>query len=308
MSWLFSRALVEEFSAATCLDGAQSALLSGNPMPLAFLPSDKMTAFSRPSRFGMTFAPLTATLGEAVLTWFLAGFHAKTSALPEKAQDWTENDPASGEKWRGWLAKYDPASSSWRTPQRSFIEDLDESSAILPNSGMTRGGLCWELPMLEPLTSATGSGLWVPTPIATEWKAGLGKTGNRAPEKAAKAGLKLGEFAKLWPTPTVCGNYNRKGVSATSVDGFATAIKIWATPVARDYRSPGRSRLERTGSKSGDPLPQQVGGTLNPTWVEWLMGWPLGWTDLRPLETGRFLFAQPQHSENSQGDLIKESA
>jgi hypothetical protein len=26
-----------------------------------------------------------------------------------------------------------------------------------------------------------------------------------------------------------------------------------------------------------------IGGKLNPTWVEWLMGWPLGWTDLKPL-------------------------
>ena len=26
-------------------------------------------------------------------------------------------------------------------------------------------------------------------------------------------------------------------------------------------------------------------GKLNPTWVEWLMGFPLGWTDLKPLET-----------------------
>ena len=27
-----------------------------------------------------------------------------------------------------------------------------------------------------------------------------------------------------------------------------------------------------------------VGGTLNPMWVEWLMGWPVGWTDCEPLE------------------------
>ena len=32
----------------------------------------------------------------------------------------------------------------------------------------------------------------------------------------------------------------------------------------------------------------QDGGQLNPTWVEWLMGWPLGWTDLKPLETDKF--------------------
>lgn len=30
------------------------------------------------------------------------------------------------------------------------------------------------------------------------------------------------------------------------------------------------------------------GGRLNPTWVEWLMGFPLGWTALKPLETPSF--------------------
>jgi hypothetical protein len=43
--------------------------------------------------------------------------------------------------------------------------------------------------------------------------------------------------------------------------------------------------------------PTTVGGKLNPMWVEWLMGWPLGWTDLKPLETDRFLLWQQQHSD-----------
>lgn len=29
-------------------------------------------------------------------------------------------------------------------------------------------------------------------------------------------------------------------------------------------------------------------GTLNPPWVEWLMGWPIGWTDFAPLEMDKF--------------------
>lgn len=60
-----------------------------------------------------------------------------------------------------------------------------------------------------------------------------------------------------------------------------------ATLCARDYKHPGRSRLERTGSTAGECLPQ-VGGPLNPTWCEWFMGWPVGWTESRPLETARF--------------------
>lgn len=202
------------------------------------------------------------------------GSPAKTSALPGKAQDWTENDPASGEKWRGWLAKYDPASSSWRTPQRSFIEGLDESSAILPSSGMTRGGLCWELPTLEPLTSATGFGSW-PTPVADD-------TGSRS-KPYAQGGTPLSLAVKLWPTPTAVTN-----------SGGAALCK-WG-----GSRSRAKLRTMVT--------PDELNGPLNPVWVEWLMGWPLGWTDLKPLATGKYRSALPQLSENSQSILIEEAA
>ena len=86
MSWLYSRALVEAFSEASSSDGALSAPLSGSPMPLAYLPPDRMTDFSRLSQFGVTFAPLTVARGAEVLTWFLAGSPARTSAVQAKEQ------------------------------------------------------------------------------------------------------------------------------------------------------------------------------------------------------------------------------
>ena len=79
MSWLFSQALVEEYSVDTSSDGEQSAPLSGSNTQQAYCAPDKMTAFSRLSRFGMMYRPLTANLGEALLMSYLAGFHAKTS-------------------------------------------------------------------------------------------------------------------------------------------------------------------------------------------------------------------------------------
>ena len=42
-------------------------------------------------------------------------------------------------------------------------------------------------------------------------------------------------------------------------------------------------------------LENPTGGQLNPNWVEWLMGWPIGWTDLKPLETDRFQSWLQQH-------------
>ena len=64
------------------------------------------------------------------------------------------------------------------------------------------------------------------------------------------------------------------------------AVKI-PTPSARDYRHPNaKPYAERGGGKKGDQLPNFIGGVLNPGWVEWLMGWPVGWTSIEPLSPG----------------------
>ena len=70
---------------------------------------------------------------------------------------------------------------------------------------------------------------------------------------------------------------------------LAQAVKHWPTPIAHagSNRRTKPTPAQAAG-KAGMQLADQVGGSLNPTWVEWLMGWPLGWTDLKPLETDRF--------------------
>ena len=99
-----------------------------------------------------------------------------------------------------------------------------------------------------------------------------------------------------WPTPTVHGNYNRKGASAKSGDGLATAVakrERFATPMARDWRSGKVSDVTRR--KNSRPLSEQIGGLLNPQWVEWLMGWPIGWTDCAASATAKFRGLPPPH-------------
>jgi hypothetical protein len=68
--------------------------------------------------------------------------------------------------------------------------------------------------------------------------------------------------------------------------------RTWPTPVSRMWKDSG-SPSEY--NRNEVPLAAQVGGQLNPTWVEWLMGWPLGWTDLKPLETDKFPQWQRSH-------------
>ncbi len=263
MSWLYSQALVAEFLAASCSDGALCAPSSGSPIPHAYLPSDKTKAFSRLSRYGMTFAPLTESLGADVLTWCLVDSLAKTSASPAKAQDSTERAAACGMRWPESLAKFDLASFSWRTPQLSLLADLGKCLETWPRSGLMLHGECWPLQTLEHRTDESESGLW-PTPIAND---------------AQKLGTK---------------RYAQGGMPLTA------AVLLWPTPTAQDAKNNGApAQMVRNTL----PLNAQVGGALNPTWVEWLMGWPLGWTDLKLSETDKCLSALQRHSENSPATL-----
>jgi hypothetical protein len=146
------------------------------------LSQDKMTDFSRLSRFGMTFKPLTENRGEELLTLYLAGFHAKTSVQPEKAQELTESEAECGEKWRGSFTKYDPDSRSWKTHQCSLAGDLDEFSETFPRWGLMRDGECWEQPMLEQTIRGIESGS-LPTPCARD---GRGARSLQAQKKAGR--------------------------------------------------------------------------------------------------------------------------
>ena len=171
MSWLFSQALVAEYLEGTSLDGEPSVQSSGSHTQLAYLQPDRMKEFSRPSRSGMTFAPLTESRGEAVLTWCQAASRVRTSAQQDEGQELKESVPASGVKWRELFKRYDPATSSWKTHRCLFDVDLPESSVILPRWGMMRDGALSERLTLALRTSGNVSGL-LPTPRATDGSKG----------------------------------------------------------------------------------------------------------------------------------------
>jgi hypothetical protein len=119
-----------------------------------------------------------------------------------------------------------------------------------------------------------------PTPRAAD-----GAKGQRTREGALKEanrghGIDLPLFAQLYPTPTVHGDYNRKGVSANSGDGLATYVKkLYPTPTVNDAKNNAPPSQHVENGRHSNPLNVVAGGALNPTWVEWLMGFPLGWTE-----------------------------
>src|SRR6202012_2154316 len=206
---------------------------------------------------------------------------AKTYPTPVCVPVLRESDQGSGVRCAELLANYDPSSCSWRTSQLCLDGEWAEFWETFPRSGMTRSGRLYPLLTLGRRTSENEFGSWPtptvmdatlmaktkkgqkgrhfvqlshlansgrihlglvmwPTPTSRDWKDGTAQSCQNVPVN----GL-LGR-AVHWPTPSVCGNYNRKGASPTSGDGLAT----------------------------------RAGGALNPTWVEWLMGYPEGWTAL----------------------------
>ena len=194
------------------------------------------------------------------------------------------------------FAWFDPGSRSWRTWQRCLIEGWETYSATWPRSGMTRNGIAYRRQPLVPLTDETASGSLLPTPTATanmlapatqKWPAHR----NMLPTPRACTGLRssggnrteLLRAVEEWPTPTA--SLGTKGGRITPRKGReggtlieAVAARSFATPTASPWRS-GKASAE-THEKNSRPLSEQVGGSLNPTWVEWLMAYPLGWTDL----------------------------
>ena len=326
MSWLYSRVLVEEYLVDNYLDGEPSVPLSGNPTPQAYCAPDKMKDFFRISRFGMTFKPLTESRGEELLTLYLEDFRAKTSVVPERELESRVNEAECGQSSQELLARYDPSTSLWRTAQCSLLEDLEQCLETFPKWGSMQSGACYQQPMLVQTTNERESGYWltpatVNIPIRSEesmqkrfeYRKNIGRNGVGAGCLAEQVewsgtGSPVGYVTKQnWPTPTTSQARSEGMIlqmrrlvengtttlqeAEAMVAGSLTPkrMKSWPSPKARDWKD---GRTEGAMGRHSPDLGKVVGqsketGALNPTWVEWLMGWPLGWTDLKPLETDK---------------------
>jgi hypothetical protein len=103
-------------------------------------------------------------------------------------------------------------------------------------------------------------------------------------------GLSLNEASKVWPTPRSCSGKRSSGGNRTEI------VKTWSTPTARDWKdgvlidnkTATRSNLSRQAPRTslGGSGFSTAPRTLNPLFVEALMGWPVGWTDCGYAVTG----------------------
>jgi DNA (cytosine-5)-methyltransferase 1 len=170
-------------------------------------------------------------------------------------------------------------SLSWPTPRANVAM----ASLITPEIANN--------PNRQPnLETVVGRRLW-PTPTAH-------------PDNSNKNGKfknpTLGDAVKMWPTPTTqetehpdamlteTGRRLSKDGKTSHSLGLADAVKMWPTPtygklaggtggmqqIEAQYLAGNINSEERRAMRAGN------GGKLNPMWVEWLMGFPPGWTDL----------------------------
>ena len=193
---------------------------------------------------------------------------AKEKVLKDRAQAYGKSMPVS-------LAKYDPGMLSWKTLRGFSFVGLNRYSGTFPRSGMMQNGIAYRLPPLVRLTDATASGS-LPTPTTRDHKDGTAKSCQNVPVNSL-----LGR-AVHYPTP-IAGDWKgqrQEGRDRLNVSGV---IKLqYPTPRANNQPNAtpglvGRSdgNLETAIADMGEF------GTLNPTFVEWLLGYPIGWSDLK---------------------------
>ena len=341
MSWLFSRVLVEGYLVDICSDGEQSAQSSGSHIQLAYCAPDKMTKFSRLSQYGMTVKPLTETRGEELLMLYLAGFHAKTSAQPERVQESQAPGPQCGSTWLASLARLDPNTRSWKTAQCSLLEDSMSFSLTLPRWGLMQDGALYLQPTLVQTIKEIESGYW-PTPNTLEGLAPkkldrIMEYNNKSRPGRSYASMNLREqvvYGKIpiWPTPDAnCGqrgtqpNWTPKRKSGQpaqyTINQAVRDKQTWPTPRScsamaatitpesawNQKRNPNLETImgqvqfptptAHNAKECNSPskknrntptLATHAGGKLNPDWVEWLMNWPIKWSDLNEFDPKEF--------------------
>jgi hypothetical protein len=199
-------------------------------------------------------------------------------------------EPFSGSWPRAGIAS--GGTVSRRAPLAPLTRGID--SGLLPtpaaveygssNNGSNAG---------RPSTAKPSLNTWAhrfPTPRNTD-----GDRGGRGDLLQSVRGNPNSHY-KMWPTPHgICvPNKRRAGPSGNELGRAVNqAQRMWPTPTGNDTKPAGkvevheyRSEIRRTTVQRlrvAATEPDQIGGALNPTWVEWLMGWPLGWTALEPL-------------------------
>lgn len=200
------------------------------------------------------------------------------------------------------LGYYDPSSSSLKTLVLSLFADSTPSLHRLPRSGMMLSGRIYAQATWVRRTKEKGYGL-LRTPDANmergdRTKENLQGRLDRGMPLNLNDQLKAIDY-QLLPTPTgqevehpqmeltQTGRRKTKSGDSSHSMNLADTIQLLPTPASRDYKG-GNSKTEEKGrnpmtNNLSDAIEvgTNTGWKLQPGFVEWMMGYPEGWTDLK---------------------------
>ena len=179
----------------------------------------------------------------------------------------------SGRKWLGLSRNCGPLGLLEKMLLESSIWHSTKCFLTWKARDTQHGHFLYQLQVLMPRSSDTGQQLW-PTPKATI-------RGDCASERNRRS-TDLAAAVKMWPTPTASDGVNKKIVNPIITKNGTIRHK---------NKAGGQSLMNLCQVAKLFPAPVVEGkqmepgsGQLNPTWAEWLMGVPIGWTDLDALE------------------------
>ncbi len=225
------------------------------------------------------------------LTSSQAAFPA--SLFRMQGEDWARAMTASsGRRCFDSYARLNPPSSWVKTFLGSLLTTKELYSPLSSLTWRTRVTRSRRLSYFRLLPSVPyieeiGSG-FVPTPDTTGGAPNTGSNKKNGPKS-------LMEFASL-PTPTA---KDSSGRMYTRDNGDPNKPRVTLAGVARGWPTPSAGDNRDRDNLSTPAIQRRIGkhqlnlsmvvseesGQLNPTWVEWLMGFPLGWTDCEPSAT-----------------------
>jgi hypothetical protein len=175
-------------------------------------------------------------------------------SLANKRESLKELDQVFTEKSCVLLASLDQDSYSWKMSPQLKATDLTRYSKTWPSWGMTQDGFAYAHPMWGRTTTETDGSFW-PTPTTDGYK------GEGQVQMLAKMCISEKEYRQM--------------AHRTSE---ARKQKYWTTPTAHNAKE---TNAPSESLRNTPTLTAQAGGQLNPMWIEWLMGFPIGFTVLK---------------------------
>ena len=195
-----------------------------------------------------------AALYEGKCDVISAGFPCVSFSLAGKRKG-GEDERNMGPPPLSAFARYDHDSASWRTFQVSLLTHTSMLfSGTWLRAGIIVDGVAYRQPRWERRIREIGSGLW-PTPTSRDWKDGTAESCKNVPENSL-----LGRAVHHWPTPRSCS--------------------AMVAVITKEAQEKARRRFPNLETVMAIDNPDAVGGRLNPEFVEWLQGFPRGWTSL----------------------------